>query len=342
MSPDENEKQRDEITEPVLTGEDVELSEEHFLEDVTSVGDVDPSVIPEENDLTSGTSPNGDEDAVSFESSTEVFTDRVSISAQPDRADVGVETPRDVLENRGEAVFSEVDETMVPAPVEDTGVLRRSLVEPTQPMPVRPEPPAPVPLPDDETLFAGATVLPTVPGRAGGRWLSAIAFLLLTPVVWYLLSDAGARFFVAEANPWQTGIVNLAGIAEFVGGLALIVLLGVVAAQSSLGLLLSGVLFTVAGLPFLVVPGYTRQFLESALDPSLNGLGAFGQNVSFHLAFTGATGILTIIGVTLLTLSWVVYRVRRKGRSEENLRIEVSHTNPEGLHARWARKASQR
>ena len=42
----------------------------------------------------------------------------------------------------------------------------------------------------------------------------------------------------------------------------------------------------------------------------------------------------------MIITGWVVTRVRRKGRTEESLRVEVAERNPDGLKARWARKAS--
>lgn len=355
-------------SESVLTGEDVELSGDHFLEDVTSVGEVGPAPeLPEEFEESAAQSvpefgtaaaetdqvvevADGEEVAAASEQVTTEFAAPeapVGIPSAPARTDLPafrtVGTP-DVLGNRGEAVFSEADETMVSAPVPpvDTAVTRRSLAEPTRPLPKRSElPDTPFPQVDSETVLAGATVRPTVPSRAGARWLSAIVFLLLTPVVWYLFADAGARMFAAQASPWETGNLNLAALGEFLGGAALIILLGIVAAQSSLGLLLGGLLFTIVGLPFIVVPGFTADFVNRTVLDGLNGLGTFGLNVHYHLITTGATGILTAVGITMIVSSWVLSRVRRKGREEEALRAEVAVVNPDGLGARWARKASR-
>lgn len=193
----------------------------------------------------------------------------------------------------------------------------------------------------EAALLDGATILPEVPSRQPSRWLSAIAFILLSPVAWYLLSDAAGRLVLANNAPWQTGQLNPAALVELLGGLAVLVLLAVVAAQSSLGLYLAGAVFTVLGAPFIVAPTWTQDLINSALVDPLTRLGPFGENALFYLQFTGATGILFSVGVIMIVSGWVVTRVRRKGRAEEALRGEVAAINPNGLQARWARKATQ-
>ena len=288
-------------TNPVLTGEDVELGSEHFLGDVTSVGEVGKSrrvrrqSVSERQDETSSAddptainldAQNGDENPLEnseapsdSSSKTDVFE---AFMNTPSRTDIAqdVDRPTDVLGNRGAAVFSGTNETMVSLPQSDTGVITRSLAQATQPLPKRTEVPSTsVPSLDeaaDQGLLVGATVRPSISSRAGARWLSALSFLLLTPFAWYLLADSGARLFAVDGSPWSTGNYNVAALAEFFGGMAVLLLLGFMATQSSIGLLLSGIVFTSnvlksssftnLGLPtFLFPPGLLSNILLTTL-----------------------------------------------------------------------------
>lgn len=298
----------------------------------------------------------------------------------PTRSDIPAE-PRDVLVGRSAqpAVSADGQSLTTTAPddgtiafetseaadeVVDTTIIRRSLVaqpEPTQAYATQPgqaptvsfTPPTAGPLPDspaftssetraESALLDGATILPTLPGRAGARWLSAIGTLVLAPVAWYLLTDSAVRMVFAADSPWSSGQVNLAALSEMLGGLVVLLLIALLALRSSLGLLLTGIVLTLLGLPFLLAPGQTSDFLTSSLSDPLSGFGTFGQNVYFHVTATGSTGILVIVGVSMVLSSFVTFRLRRIGRAEESLRSEVAAVNPEGLRARWARKATDR
>lgn len=229
-----------------------------------------------------------------------------------------------------------------PGAFASTSVLETELVsEPTE---TAGEPSTPDEAPErsfDEALLAGASILPTLPSRAGARWLSGVGTLILAPLAWYLLTDSAVRLVAAVDNPWLTGQPNLAALAELAGGLAVLVVIAILATKSSLGLILSGITTLVAGLPFLAAPALVQDYLTGYLAGPLTRLGPVGDNLFFHLEFTGASGILVMIGAGMLIAAWVVYRVRRVGRREEALRAEVASVNPAGLNARWARKASE-
>lgn len=192
----------------------------------------------------------------------------------------------------------------------------------------------------NDTFLEGASIKPTLPSRGPGRLISALVTVLLLPITWYVLADAGARFVVATNNPWQTGQVNLAAIAEMLGGLALAFLIALVALQSALGLLIGGIILTLLGIPFVFIPGWTSSLLQDTVRPALTRAGAVGENLAYHLEFTGSSGLLFMCGVTMIFAAWVLYRVRRIGRKEEGLRLHLTTVNPDGIKAHWARKAS--
>lgn len=269
-----------------------------------------------------------------------------SASAQSEETTAVEEVaPVDVLQNRA------TDPT-VAVVGEETSVMRKSLISTpvqTEQLPSRREsfPQTSVQesfddvVATDSTVLAGATVLPTVPSRAGARWLSLLLILLFTPITWYLLSDASARLAFATGNPMDTGIINPAALLELGGGLVFIILIGVVASQSSLGLLVSGIVVTLVGLPFLVIPDLTAEAILRYLS-GLRDLNDFGANVFAHLNLTGFTGVLVIAGLTMIVFAAALASVRRAGRRDEATRVMVAATNPGGMNARWARKATSR
>lgn len=193
----------------------------------------------------------------------------------------------------------------------------------------------------DNMVLADATVLPTIRSKSGTRWLTSILTLLFTPVAWYLLSDAGARLAFAPGNPWETTAINPAALIELAVGLVVVALIAFLAAQSSLGLLISGALMFALGLIFLVSPSFAGQMVADNLT-GIRNLNAFGGNVVGCLELTGFSGLLAVAGFFMGALALALAYVRRAGRREEATRALVAATNPEGLKAHWARKATSR
>ena len=261
---------------------------------------------------------------------------------------------------------AETEATAATDSLEDTSVLRRSLLatpetsagtplETTEETSFRAdsagtapgEPGFPGPFPTrataveyDESTLDGATVQPELRSRAGARFLSFFAFLLLTPVTWFLLSDSTVRLLLATDNPRETGIVNLATLGEVAGGIAVMVVLLVVALQSSLGLYLGGALLTLVGGAFLVAPGWCAELLAGPIADYADRFGVIGQNFRSSLELSGFSGTAFLAGVAMILAGWGMTRARRKGRAEESLRAEIAANYPQGIKARWARKAS--
>ncbi len=120
------------------------------------------------------------------------------------------------------------------------------------------------------------------------------------------------------------------------------ILIAVIASQSGLGLIISGILFTLVSLPFLAVPAMTQQAIDSYLgswkSPDANPLLG---NVVRCLEATGFTGILLSAGVAMLLAGIVAATSRRAGRKEEATRVMVVSVNPDGVKARWAKKSGR-
>lgn len=186
----------------------------------------------------------------------------------------------------------------------------------------------------DDALFEGATVVPEVPSRGAAHVWSLILTLLLVPLAWYLLADAGARMTLATDNPMTTGVLNPAALAELAGGIVVVVLVAVLARHSSLGAHVIGIVVTVLGLPWVVAPGASARLVLPVME-WLDRWNAFGANLAHHLQASGYSGRLLLVGIVLLLLGWTSHRVRRVGRDEEALRAEVERVNPQGAHLTW-------
>lgn len=169
--------------------------------------------------------------------------------------------------------------------------------------------------PDRDVLLDGTTALTRTPSRTGAHVWALVLTLLLTPVAWYLVADAGARLTLPAGNPWDTGNLNLAALLELGGGLLVLAVVLLAARWSSLGAIVTGSLVIVLGVPFLAVPTQTQEVL-GRVTTWLEGLGDFGGNVAHHLAASGSTGRLVVVGVALILLGVVSHGARRKGRRD--------------------------
>lgn len=218
-----------------------------------------------------------------------------------------------------------VRRTRIMQPYPESNEPRRLMTEPEAD--ARAERYAPAALPGDE-MVAG-TEYDRVPSRAGAHWWAILATLLLTPVAWYLLSDAGARMTLPAENQWETGVLNFAALGELVGGL---VVLGVIlwaARASSLGGFIVGGLLVLVGGAFVVAPAWVQQLLEPFLD-TLRGYNDMGANIAHHLVADGSTGRILIAGFTLVMIGFVSHGARRRGRSEQVIRAAVERRRAAG------------
>lgn len=179
------------------------------------------------------------------------------------------------------------------------------------------------PIPDTEattaTLLEGATVTPQRRSRAGAHWLGVLVALVLLPVAWYLLADAGARLTLPAGSPWQTGNLNIAALLELGGGLLVLAVALLAARWSSVGSIIAGSITIAVGVPFVAVPSWTQDFLAPALE-WLRDLNDLGGNIAHHLVATGSTGRFIVYGVALVFLGLVSHGARRQGRRESDRR----------------------
>ncbi|RRR28287.1 hypothetical protein EHS14_05770 [Schaalia georgiae] len=231
--------------------------------------------------------------------------------------------------------------------IDETGVIaptRRSLLSSAEGADEE-EPPAPTPEKAeeaefeespraaslDDAIFEGTTVKAELPNRSRAHWVGLVAFAIGVPLAWFLAADAGARMTLADNAPMVTGTASFLALGELLGALAFSVLLIAFARQSSLGAWAVGGLFTLIGLPWVLVPGPTATAMFPVMS-ALQSSGAVGANLQHHLQASGYSGRLLLIGVVLIGLGYVSHTTRRIGRAEEARRAEVERVNPSGAH----------
>lgn len=173
-----------------------------------------------------------------------------------------------------------------------------------------------------DVVLDGSTALTRPPSRGGAHVLTVLVTLLLTPVAWYLLADAGARLTLARNSPWETGNLNIAALLELAGGLLVLAVVLLAARWSSLGAIVTGVLVLVVGVPFVAVPRWTQETLEPVVT-WLERLDDLGGNVAHHLVASGSTGRLVVTGLALMLVGVVSHGARRKGRREVRPVVET-------------------
>lgn len=190
----------------------------------------------------------------------------------------------------------------------------------------------------DDELFSAAPVVTEMPSRRGAHFLSLLLFLVLTPLGWYLASDAGARMTLADAAPMYTGVASILALGELLGAIVVAVILFATARRSSLGAWIMGVATLIVGLPWVLAPGITASTLLASLN-ALSASSSLGANLSHHLQASGYSGRFAILGIVLMGVGYLSHSARRTGRAEEALRTSIEAVNPAGaFYSKGARK----
>ena len=190
----------------------------------------------------------------------------------------------------------------------------------------------------DDELFSAAPVITEMPSRRGSHFLSLLLFLVLTPLGWYLASDAGARMTLADAAPMYTGVASILALGELLGAIVVAVILCATARRSSLGAWIMGVATLIVGLPWVLAPGITASTLLASLN-ALSASSSLGANLSHHLQASGYSGRFAILGIVLMGVGYLSHSARRTGRAEEALRTSIEAVNPAGaFYSKRARK----
>lgn len=170
--------------------------------------------------------------------------------------------------------------------------------------------------PGDSALLDGATQV-RPPSRAWAHVLTPVITLLLVPVAWYLIADAGARLAIAQTS--SPGQLALWPLLEVIAGIALTAGILVLARWSALGAIIVGALVTLVSAPFLLAPGWATDVVAPVMTwlENLAVLDALGPNIAYHLQNDALLGRLSLYGAGLLVLGIVVASARRAGRDDQ-------------------------
>lgn len=195
----------------------------------------------------------------------------------------------------------------------------------------------------DDAIFEGATVVPVVPSRTSSHILSVFLGLIFIPLAWFFFADAGARMLYPGTGPADSGALDATALLEFISGIVALVVVLLLTLRSSLGAWVWGVVLTLVGIPWLVVPGMMRQYTDNFFIWMSNTGGVVGTNLANNIQRDAYSGRLLLLGLTLLGVAIVAVSVRRRGRAEEAVRARVEKVNPDGAHftARERRRAAK-
>ncbi len=164
--------------------------------------------------------------------------------------------------------------------------------------------------PGDDAL---AEDIPEEPkGRGLAHFGTLLLTLLLVPVAWYLISDAGARLAAVPNNPWDTGTVQILPLLELLGGFVVLAVIWLRARVSSLGAQVIGAIVALAGLAALVVPKLGNDVV-TMLGDAIGGYNDFTGNVVFHLGNDLGSGRIAAFGIILFMTGLAAHGARRRG-----------------------------
>ena len=167
---------------------------------------------------------------------------------------------------------------------------------------------------DDDVLLAGSTVVGKPASRAAAHWGGTLLALVLFPIAWFLMHTAANALTGALADGWPK-VFSTAGIIELGMAIVLLIVVMATATRSSLGTFVTGITTLLIGLPFLVVPSITKQYLGDFLA-NMALQSRFGRILSEAILLDGVSGRLVIIGLFLIMLGVVSHSTRRAGRRE--------------------------
>lgn len=167
---------------------------------------------------------------------------------------------------------------------------------------------------DDDVLLAGSTVVGKPASRAAAHWGGTLLALVLFPIAWFLMHTAANALTGALADGWPK-VFSTAGIIELGMAVVLLIVVMATATRSSLGTFVTGITTLLIGLPFVVVPSVTKQYLGDFLA-NMALQSRFGRILSEAILLDGVSGRLVIIGLFLIMLGVVSHSTRRAGRRE--------------------------
>lgn len=171
-----------------------------------------------------------------------------------------------------------------------------------------------------DVLLEGSSVIGQPASRAPWHWGGTLVTFVLLPFAWYLSHAGKAR--IAEnlpvpGSPYTAG-VDVVGLVEVCAGMAALVVALLVARKSAAGAISVGTVSVLLGLPFVVVPHMTWDYLSS-LAVRLTEQSTLGANLVRFFIMDGFSGTFLLLGVAMIMVGVVAFSTRRAGRREREI-----------------------
>ncbi|OKL49504.1 hypothetical protein BSR29_00650 [Boudabousia liubingyangii] len=167
----------------------------------------------------------------------------------------------------------------------------------------------------DRDLFADASFVSEMPGRASAHAWSFFIGLILTPVAW-LLAINGMTEQYGVAGYHVMGLIQL-GLGLLLGGFILLS-----SRWSTLGQWIGSILLLVASAAYYVRIDVVKDFYTTARD-YVSGFGEIGRRVADSWDWSVNTGLMTAAGVLGIFLAIGAHGARKNGRRREELRQSI-------------------
>lgn len=196
-----------------------------------------------------------------------------------------------------------------------TSVFNRTSIDSEQPVATPPEATRHVPA-GTEPRFDHRYEEPIPEEPRGRGWAHVGVFfatLLLAPLAWYLVADAGVRLSGLEDSAWNTGTVDWLVVLELLGALLCLAVLWYLASYSSVGAIVFGLIIAIGGAIAVFAPAFAQDLLQSSAMQDFAGINDFTGNVGHHLTSDMASGRLTVYGFLLFMTGIVSHTARRQG-----------------------------
>ncbi|MDY5129356.1 hypothetical protein R6G69_05030 [Actinotignum urinale] len=147
-------------------------------------------------------------------------------------------------------------------------------------------------------------------------WVTLVT-LLLTPLTWYVLSDSIARFEISRPSALEAASVNYAAVFELLGGVALVILIALLARRSTLGTQMWGWCIMLGGIFFLIFPkiGVKISTALSGLEGPTSTINTTTENFVHHFSRDISFGGFVIFGAMLLAIGFAAHGARRRGET---------------------------
>lgn len=170
---------------------------------------------------------------------------------------------------------------------------------------------------NESTMLAGATIKPAKISRAAAHAWSLLISLIGVPLAWAFLRHAEGLLYGSNDSTWDTGKYSVEGLIFLILGLVTVIVIGSFVRLSSLGMFVVGILLTILGGAFVVLPMAMKDAMGTSLQGMQDSPVMALKVLGYLIESAGASGQCFVIGVLLIMIGVVGHTARRKGRVDQ-------------------------